>query len=95
MKKIWDWLLAVYGRFVALIEKIRRDRLYHFIAGFLFAALFGITFGLRAWSFFVAAGVGIAKECIDRFVQGEEFDWIDLAATALGGAFTALCFLLS
>ncbi len=94
MKQILTYLKDLYERFVTLLGKLRRDRLYHFIAGLLIAALFGITFKMRAWAFFVALGIGVAKECVDKFVEKEEFDWGDLIATALGGGYISLCFLL-
>lgn len=74
MKKIWNW-------FVGLLNKVRRDRLYHFIAGLL-VALFCL-FVLKMYFFWPVIFVAFVKEFIDRWVDGN-FDWIDLLATIFG-----------
>ena len=76
MKKIWNW-------FVGLLDKIRRDRLYHFIAGMIAAmvCLFVFKMYFCVWP---VVFLGFLKECIDSATDGN-FDWIDLLATVLGG----------
>jgi hypothetical protein len=73
---IWNW-------FVGLLDKIRRDRLYHFIAGLIFAAFFFIVLGM---SFCVWPVIFIAffKELIDVLCD-HGFDLWDFAATIIGG----------
>jgi len=74
--KIWNWL-------VGLLNKVRRDRLYHFIAGMIAAmvCLFWLKMYFCLWPVLV---LGFVKEFIDVWQDGN-FDWIDLLATALGG----------
>ncbi|MBO6082645.1 MAG: hypothetical protein J6P46_06445 [Bacteroidales bacterium] len=74
--KIWNWL-------VVLLNKVRRDRLYHFIAGMIAAAFCLIVLKMYVciWPVVILAFV---KEFIDRWQDGN-FDWIDLLATVLGG----------
>ena len=74
--KIWNWL-------VGLLNKGRRDRLYHFIAGMIAAAFCLIVLKMYVciWPVVILAFV---KEFIDRWQDGN-FDWIDLLATVLGG----------
>lgn len=76
MKKIWDWL-------VGLLNKIRRDRIYHFIAGLIVAAFFCIVLKMKfcVWPVLFVAFI---KEFIDQWQDGN-FDWIDFAATVCGG----------
>lgn len=76
MRKIWDWI-------VALISKVPYDKLLHFIAGLLAAALAAITFHFR-WCIAVAIFVGIAKETFD-WATTKKVEWLDLLATAIGG----------
>jgi len=87
MKKIYAW-------FIGLLEKIRRDRLYHFICGFIIAAFFGISLGMKAWAVVPALFAGLIKEFIDQWVGGE-FDWWDVLATVLGGLVITACYLLA
>lgn len=96
MKNLWKKIVAflknAWAWFIKLIESIRRDRLYHFIAGFLIASLFGITLDMGVWAFVPALFAGFIKEFID-LLRGK-FDWKDLLATILGGLWVTLCFLL-
>lgn len=74
--KIWNWL-------VGLLNKVRRDRLYHFIAGMIAAAFCLIILKMYVciWPVLFVAFI---KEFIDVWQDGN-FDWIDLLATVLGG----------
>ena len=69
---------------------IPKDKLYHFIAGFLLCVLFTLIndpiTGIGA-----SIGAGIMKECYDRYDYGK-FDFADMIATWIGGcvAFTLI-----
>lgn len=62
---------------------IPRDKLYHFLAGFLLCIIFSIIndtiTGIGA-----AIGGGIMKECYDDYRYGG-FDWQDMLTTWVGG----------
>lgn len=77
MTNPWKWLIA-------LLAKIGRDKLYHFIAGALVAAFFCITLGMKA-CIVPAIFAGFIKEFIDQW-RYSGWDWFDLLATVLGGA---------
>lgn len=77
IRKIWDW-------FVNLFNGIRRDRLYHFIAGLIIAALFYIVLKMPVCIVPVIFAAFI-KEFFDVWTDGN-FDWIDFLATVIGGA---------
>jgi len=77
VRKIWDW-------FVNLFNGIRRDRLYHFIAGLIIAALFFIVLKMPVCIVPVIFAAFI-KEFFDVWTDGN-FDWIDFLATVIGGA---------
>jgi len=77
IKKIWNW-------FVGLLNKVRRDRLYHFICGLIVAAFFFIICKMTVCIVPVVFAAFI-KEFIDTWQDGN-FDWIDLLATVIGGA---------
>lgn len=86
MKKLWNWM-------VSLLNKIRRDRLYHFICGLIFAAFFCIVLKMGFWCFWPVIFIGFIKEFIDKWQDGN-FDWIDLLATVIGGLVIALLALI-
>lgn len=81
----WAWLIGV-------LDSVRRDLLYHFIAGLLIAAVFGISLRMGVWAFVPTIFAGFIKEFIDQW-GGGSFDWKDLLATVLGGAILSACFL--
>ena len=76
IRRIWNW-------FVNLFANVRRDRLYHFIAGLIIAALFYIVLKMPVCIVPVIFAAFI-KEFFDTWTDGN-FDWIDLLATVLGG----------
>ncbi len=91
-KKILEWIRSAYEWFVGLINKVRRDRLYHFIAGLMIAAVAALCFHIT-WAIVPVIFAGFIKEFIDSW-RGQQFDWIDLLATVLGGAFIWVCQLI-
>lgn len=97
LKKVWEWLKALpgklYGKFVAFLNGIRRDRLYHLGAGLCIGAVFGISLSMGVWAFVPVLFAGFIKEFVDKW-RGQAFDWVDLASTLAGGLFISLCFLL-
>ena len=84
MKKFFQWLFGLYNKAVGLLNKIRRDRLYHIIAGLIIAAFFFIVLKMTVCIVPVVF-VAFIKEFIDNWQDGN-FDWIDLLATVIGGA---------
>lgn len=71
------------------------DKAMHFTAGFgisLFISCISAIFHIftQPTLGFVCLGAattaGLLKECFDKFVQKEKFDWMDALVTALGGS---------
>ena len=93
MSKVWEWLKALPGKvwdaLVNWLNSIRRDRLYHFICGLIIAAFTCITLHLGVWCIVPVLIAGFVKEFIDKW-RGQSFDWVDLAATMVGGLLIAL-----
>ena len=74
--KIWNWL-------VGLLNKVRRDRLYHFICGLIIAAFCAMVLHVE-WAWWPVLIVAFIKEFIDLWQDGN-FDVVDLLATVVGG----------
>ena len=93
MRKVWEWLKALPGKvwdaLVNWLNSIRRDRLYHFICGLIIAAFACITLHMGVWCLVPVLFVGFVKEFIDQW-RRQAFDWVDLAATMVGGLLIAL-----
>ena len=89
MKKILD---CIY-RFFERVAAIGSDKYLHLIVGLAVAFTLGkLLAGVEAWGFPVIAGVltlMVAKESMDYFYHGEQFDWKDVAA-GLVGAFVGV-----
>ena len=85
IKKILAWLLAAYNWFVGLLNKVRRDRLYYFIAGLMLAAIFVLVLPTE-WAIVPVFFIAFIKEFINLWRDGN-FDWVNLLATCLGGAY--------
>ena len=69
IKKILAWLLAAYNWFVGLLNKVRRDRLYHFIAGLMLAAIFVLVLPTE-WAIVPVFFIAFIKEFIDLWQDG-------------------------
>lgn len=82
---IWNW-------FVGLLDKIRRDRLYHFIVGLIVAAFFAIVLGM-SFCVWPVLFVAFLKEFIDVLCD-RGFDLLDFAATIIGGLIIQLFVIL-
>ena len=97
LSKVWEWLKALPGKaWTALVEwlnGLRRDRLYHFICGLIIAALFAISLHM-SWCIVPVVFAAFIKEFIDQWQDGE-FDWVDLAATCIGGAIPQLFIIIA
>ncbi|MBQ3812897.1 MAG: hypothetical protein II841_04955 [Bacteroidales bacterium] len=83
IKKIVGWILAAYAWFVGLLNKVRRDRLYHFIAGLIIGAFCAMVLHVE-WAWWPVLIVAFIKEFIDLWQDGN-FDLVDLLATVSGG----------
>lgn len=82
-KMLLGWILAAYDWLVGLLGKVRRDRLYHFIAGLIIGAFCAMVLRIE-WAWWPVLMVAFIKELIDRWRDGN-FDWVDLLATVSGG----------
>ena len=91
-KTLLHWILSAYEWFVGLIDKVRRNRLYHFIAGLIIAVVAALIFHIE-WSIVPVIFIGFAKEFIDEW-RANAFDWLDLLATVAGGLVVWVCQLI-
>lgn len=65
---------------------MKKDKLYHVIAGFLIGLIFGLIKPVAG--IILAVGAGAAKELIwDGAMKKGTLDGLDFLATALGGIF--------
>ena len=80
--------MKIWNKLTERLAKIPVDKLYHFIAGLIIMAVFGILLG--PWAIFVVIAAAIAKEVIDYKAYGL-FDIKDAAATIIGGAVLMIC----
>ena len=83
LQKILGWIMGAYNWFVGLLGKVRRDRLYHFIAGLIIGAFCAMVLHIELawWPVLIIASI---KEFIELWQAGN-FDWVDLLDTVLGG----------
>ena len=80
--------MKIWNKLTERLAKIPVDKLYHFIAGLIIMAVFGILLG--PWAIFVVIAAAIAKEVIDYKAYGL-FDIKDALATIIGGAVLMIC----
>lgn len=71
-------------KFLAMLNSIGKDKLYHFIAGLLISAFFAISLKMEV-CVVPAVFAGFFKEFADQWCGGK-FDWLDLLAVGIGGA---------
>ena len=62
---------------------IAKDKIYHFIAGFIITGIFALASGSVAYSVLVGVLAGIAKELYDYYDYGV-YDFFDMFATFVG-----------
>ena len=86
LRKCWSWL-------VSLIYKVPADKRLHFVAGFVIASFFAITFGMKE-CFVAAFFAGFIKEFFDK-ITTDQWDWWDFGATCIGGALPQIFVLLN
>lgn len=77
IRKIWDAI-------VTFISKVSYDKLLHFIAGLIIAALCAMVFKWGLWCIIPAIVFGLLKELFDWWTT-RVMDWKDFIATACGG----------
>ena len=94
MKKVLDCIYSFFEKLAA----IGSDKYLHLLVGLTIAFTLGkLLSHVEAWAFPAIVGVlllMVAKESVDYYLRGEQFDWRDVAA-GLVGAFVGviLCLL--
>ena len=86
MRKIWD-------KIVAWFLGIPVDKRLHFVAGFILSTFCAVALGFRP-CIITATVAGFVKEFFDRWT-GHDIDWMDFAATCIGGALVQVFVLLN
>ena len=76
IRKIWDAI-------VSLISKVPYNKLLHFIAGLIIAAIFSIPLHMKVCIVPVIFAAFI-KEFFDLWTT-DKWEWLDFAATCFGG----------
>jgi len=71
---------------------MKRDKVYHLIAGFIIA--FAISFWRPDSGLFAAIAAGVLKEVYDKYVKRTEADPLDTIATTVGGIVGAVVYIL-
>ena len=75
-RKIWDAI-------VSLINKVPKDKLLHFVAGLIIAAIFALPLHMKACIVPVVFAAFI-KEFFDLWTT-DKWEWWDFGATCIGG----------
>ena len=86
MRKIWD-------KIVAWFLGIPVDKRLHFVAGFILSTFCAVALGFRP-CIIPAIAAAFIKEFFDSWTGGK-FDWLDFAATCIGGAVVQVFVLLN
>lgn len=66
-----------------IIRRFGIDKVYHFVAGFVIALIFGLFNPIVG--LLLAGGAGVGKELYDVYIKKSFADPIDTIATVLGG----------
>lgn len=84
MKKALDCIYRIFEKLAAFGS----DKYLHLIAGLIVAFVLGrLLANVEAWAFPAITGVlllMVAKESVDYYLRGEQFDWKDVAAGMVG-----------
>ena len=78
-----NWLRKIWDAIVKFICSVPYDKLLHFIAGLIIAAIFALPLHMKACIVPVVFA-GFIKEFFDLWTT-EKQDWWDFAATCFGG----------
>ena len=93
MKKLFSqlcaWISGVWKALVEGLKEISRSTLCLFMAGLIVGAFACITLDMGVWCFVPVLFISFIKEFIDQW-RRQAFDWVDLAATMVGGLLIAL-----
>lgn len=94
MKKFLDCVYRIFEKLAA----IGSDKYLHLLVGLTIAFTLGKLFAnVEAWAFPAIVGVlllMVAKEGVDYYLRGEQFDWRDVAAGVVGAVVGVLMCLL-
>lgn len=94
MKKFLDCVYRIFGRLAA----IGSDKYLHLLVGLTIAFTLGKLFAnVEAWAYPAIVGVlllMVAKESVDYYLRGEQFDWRDVAAGVVGAVVGVILCLL-
>lgn len=94
MKKFLDCVYRIFGRLAA----IGSDKYLHLLVGLTIAFTLGkLLSHVEAWAFPAIVGVlllMVAKESVDYYLRGEQFDWRDVAAGVVGAVVGVILCLL-
>ena len=94
MKKVLDCIYRIFEKFAA----IGSDKYLHLLVGLIVAFVLGKLFAhVEVWAYPAIVGVlflMVAKESVDYYLRGEQFDWEDVAAGMVGAVVGVIIFWL-
>lgn len=94
MKKFLDCVYWIFEKLAA----IGSDKYLHLLVGLTIAFTLGkLLSHVEAWAFPAIVGVlllMVAKESVDYYLRGEQFDWRDVAAGVVGAVVGVILCLL-
>lgn len=94
MKKVLDCIYSFFEKLAA----IGSDKYLHLLVGLTIAFTLGkLLSHVEAWAFPAIVGVlllMVAKESVDYYLRGEQFDWRDVAAGVVGAVVGVILCLL-
>ena len=94
MKSFLDCVYRIFEKLAA----IGSDKYLHLLVGLTIAFTLGkLLSHVEAWAFPAIVGVlllMVAKESVDYYLRGEQFDWRDVAAGVVGAVVGVILCLL-
>lgn len=94
MKKFLDCVYRIFEKLAA----IGSDKYLHLLVGLTIAFTLGkLLSHVEVWAFPAIVGVlllMVAKESVDYYLRGEQFDWRDVAAGVVGAVVGVILCLL-